>query len=64
MDTAVREYPELVQEYFGTIIPPGDKKVAALNSAVWSGGAFIYVPKGVHIEERKSERIIVFMMRI
>ena len=51
MDTAVREYPELVQEYFGTIIPPGDNKFAALNSAVWSGGSFIYVPKGVHIED-------------
>ena len=47
MDTAVREYPELVQEYFGTVIPPGDNKFAALNSAVWSGGSFIYVPKGV-----------------
>ncbi len=51
MDTAVREYPELVQEYFGTVIPPGDNKFAALNSAVWSGGSFIYVPKGVHIED-------------
>jgi Fe-S cluster assembly protein SufB len=51
MDTAVREYPELVQEYFGTIIPPNDNKFAALNSAVWSGGSFIYVPPGVHLEE-------------
>jgi Fe-S cluster assembly protein SufB len=51
MDTAVREYPELVQEYFGTIIPPNDNKFAALNSAVWSGGSFIYVPPGVHVEE-------------
>ena len=51
MDTAVRDYPELVQEYFGTIIPPNDNKFAALNSAVWSGGSFIYVPPGVHIEE-------------
>jgi Fe-S cluster assembly protein SufB len=51
MDTAVREYPELVQEYFGTVIPPGDNKFAALNSAVWSGGSFIYVPKGVHVED-------------
>ena len=51
MDTAVREYPELVQEYFGTIIPPNDNKFAALNSAVWSGGSFIYVPPGVHINE-------------
>ncbi|MGI9667522.1 MAG: Fe-S cluster assembly protein SufB [Acidimicrobiia bacterium] len=51
MDTAVREYPELVQEHFGTIIPPNDNKFAALNSAVWSGGSFIYVPPGVHVEE-------------
>ncbi|MGI9586136.1 MAG: Fe-S cluster assembly protein SufB [Acidimicrobiia bacterium] len=51
MDTAVREYPELVQEYFGTVIPPNDNKFAALNSAVWSGGSFIYVPPGVHVEE-------------
>lgn len=49
-DTAVREHPELVREYFGTIIPSTDNKFAALNSAVWSGGSFIYVPKGVHIE--------------
>jgi Fe-S cluster assembly protein SufB len=49
-DTAVREYPDLVREYFSTIIPPADNKFAALNSAVWSGGSFIYVPKGVHIE--------------
>lgn len=46
-DTAVREYPELVKEYFGTVVPPTDNKFAALNSAVWSGGSFIYVPKGV-----------------
>jgi Fe-S cluster assembly protein SufB len=46
-DTAVREYPDLVREYFATIIPPNDNKFAALNSAVWSGGSFIYVPKGV-----------------
>ena len=51
MDTAVKEYPELVKEYFGTVIPPGDNKFAALNSAVWSGGSFIYVPKGVHVED-------------
>ena len=50
MDTAVREYPEIVQQYFGTVIPPGDNKFAALNSAVWSGGSFIYVPPGVHVE--------------
>jgi len=49
-DTAVREHPDLVREYFSTIIPPGDNKFAALNSAVWSGGSFIYVPKGVKVE--------------
>jgi Fe-S cluster assembly protein SufB len=51
MDTAVREYPEIVQKYFGTIIPPNDNKFAALNSAVWSGGSFIYVPPGVHVDQ-------------
>jgi len=50
MDTAVREYPEIVQKYFATVIPPGDNKFAALNSAAWSGGSFIYVPPGVHCE--------------
>ncbi|HEU5301424.1 MAG TPA: Fe-S cluster assembly protein SufB [Acidimicrobiia bacterium] len=50
MDHAVRDYPELVQQYFGTVIPPGDNKFAALNSAVWSGGSFIYVPPGVHVD--------------
>jgi Fe-S cluster assembly protein SufB len=49
-DTAVREHPDLLREYFGKIIPPTDNKFAALNSAVWSGGSFIYVPKGVKIE--------------
>jgi Fe-S cluster assembly protein SufB len=49
-DSAVRDYPDLVREYFSTIIPPTDNKFAALNSAVWSGGSFIYVPKGVRIE--------------
>jgi Fe-S cluster assembly protein SufB len=49
-DSAVREHPDLVREYFGKIIPPSDNKFAALNSAVWSGGSFIYVPPGVHIE--------------
>lgn len=49
-DTAVREYPDLLREYFGKVIPPEDNKFAALNSAVWSGGSFIYVPKGVKIE--------------
>ncbi len=50
MDTALREYPEIVKQYFGTVIPPGDNKFAALNSAVWSGGSFIYVPPGVNCE--------------
>lgn len=49
-DSAVREHPDLVRQYFGKIIPPQDNKFAALNSAVWSGGSFIYVPPGVHIE--------------
>ncbi len=49
-DTAIKEHPELVEEYFATIIPPDDNKFAALNSAVWSGGSFIYVPPGVKIE--------------
>ncbi|RED64028.1 Fe-S cluster assembly protein SufB [Cohnella lupini] len=46
-DSAIRDYPEIFKEYFGTVIPPTDNKFAALNSAVWSGGSFIYVPKGV-----------------
>ena len=50
-DTAVREYPELVKEYFGKIVPYTDNKYAALNSAVWSGGSFIYVPKGVKLSK-------------
>jgi Fe-S cluster assembly protein SufB len=50
MDSALRDYPDLVKKYFGTIIPPGDNKFAALNSAVWSGGSFIYVPPGVKVE--------------
>jgi Fe-S cluster assembly protein SufB len=49
-ETAVREYPELVREYFGTVVPPMDNKFAALNSAVWSGGSFVYVPKGVKVD--------------
>jgi Fe-S cluster assembly protein SufB len=49
-DSAVRDYPDLVREYLATIIPPTDNKFAALNSAVWSGGSFIYVPKGVKID--------------
>jgi Fe-S cluster assembly protein SufB len=50
MDSGVREHPELVKKYFGTIIPYNDNKFAALNSAVWSGGSFIYVPPGVRVE--------------
>ena len=49
-DTGLREYPEIFEEYFGTAIPLGDNKFASLNSAVWSGGSFVYVPKGVHVE--------------
>lgn len=50
MDDAVQQYPELVREYFNTIIPYTDNKFSALNTAVWSGGSFIYVPPGVHID--------------
>lgn len=50
MDSALREYPEILQEYFGTVIPSNDNKYAALNTAVWSGGSFIYVPPGVEVE--------------
>ncbi len=46
-DSALREHPDLVREYFGTIIPAEDNKFAALNTAVWSGGSFVYIPKGV-----------------
>jgi len=49
-DTALREHEELFREYFGTVIPAGDNKFAALNTAVWSGGSFVYVPKGVHVD--------------
>jgi Fe-S cluster assembly protein SufB len=50
MDSAVRDHPEIVQRHLGTIIPPGDNKFAALNSSVWSGGSFVYVPAGVHVD--------------
>lgn len=50
MDTALKEHPEIIKRYFGTIIPAGDNKFAALNTATWSGGSFIYVPKGVKVE--------------
>ena len=48
-DTALKEHPELFKEHFASIIPAGDNKFAALNTAVWSGGSFVYVPKGVHV---------------
>ena len=49
-DTALKEQPEIFKKYFGKVIPPEDNKFAALNSAVWSGGSFIYVPKGVKVD--------------
>jgi len=51
MDEGLRQHPEIVRRYFGTIVPPNDNKFAALNSAVWSGGSFVYVPKGVRVEQ-------------
>jgi FeS assembly protein SufB len=48
-DTAVREYPDLVREYFGTVVPAADNKFAALNTAVWSGGSFVYVPENTEV---------------
>src|SRR5436305_6547031 len=50
MDEGLREHEDLVREYFATVIPANDNKLAALNSAVWSGGSFVYVPPGVHVE--------------
>jgi len=50
MDSGLREYPQIVKQYFGSVIPPGDNKFAALNSSVWSGGSFVYVPVGVHVD--------------
>jgi Fe-S cluster assembly protein SufB len=49
-DTGLREHPELFREYFASVIPAGDNKFSSLNTAVWSGGSFIYVPKGVHVD--------------
>ncbi|MGM0384368.1 MAG: Fe-S cluster assembly protein SufB [Actinomycetota bacterium] len=49
-DTGLKEHPEIFEEYFGTVIPVGDNKFASLNTAVWSGGSFVYVPPGVHVE--------------
>src|SRR5205814_10336268 len=50
MDTALRLYPDIIKEHFGTVIPLSDNKFASLNSAVWSGGSFVYVPEGVRVE--------------
>ena len=50
MDSGLREHEDLVREHWATVIPPNDNKLAALNSAVWSGGSFVYVPKGVKVE--------------
>ncbi|MUM28083.1 Fe-S cluster assembly protein SufB, partial [Mycolicibacterium sp. CBMA 295] len=49
-DSGLREHPEVFKQYFGTVIPAGDNKFSALNTAVWSGGSFIYVPPGVHVD--------------
>lgn len=49
MDSGLREYPDIVRKYFGTVVPPEDNKFAALNSAVWSGGSFVYVPPNVKV---------------
>lgn len=49
-DTGLREHPDIFKQYFGTVIPAGDNKFSALNTAVWSGGSFIYVPPGVHVD--------------
>ena len=50
MDDGLKQYPEIVREYFGKVVPYGDNKLAALNTATWSGGSFVYVPKGVKVE--------------
>lgn len=49
-DEAVQKYPDIVRQYIGTVVPPGDNKFAALNGAMWSGGSFVYIPAGVHVE--------------
>ena len=51
IDSGLKEYPEIFRKYFGRIVPASDNKLAALNGAVWSGGSFIYVPKGVRLEK-------------
>ncbi len=50
MDSAVQKHPDIVREHFGRVVPPSDNKFAALNTAVWSGGSFLYVPRGVHLD--------------
>jgi len=50
MDTGLKEHPEIIKKYFGTVVPINDNKFASLNTSVWSGGSFVYVPKGVHCE--------------
>src|SRR5213595_972607 len=50
MDSGLREHEDVIREYFSTVIPANDNKLAALNSAVWSGGSFVYVPEGVEVE--------------
>jgi len=50
MDTALKKYPEIIKKYFSTVVPAGDNKYSALNTAVWSGGSFLYVPKGVKVD--------------
>ncbi len=49
MDSGLKQYPEIVKKYFATVVPASDNKFSALNTAVWSGGSFIYVPKGIHV---------------
>jgi len=50
MDSALQKYPEIIREHFGKVVPASDNKFAALNTAVWSGGSFLYIPKGVHVD--------------
>lgn len=50
MDTALKKYPDIIKKYFSTVVPAGDNKFSALNTAVWSGGSFLYVPEGVHVQ--------------
>jgi Fe-S cluster assembly protein SufB len=49
-DDGLKKYPDVYREYFGTVVPYADNKLAALNTAFWSGGSFVYIPKGVHVE--------------